>query len=319
MPDRRTIDELSIEELERILLIKKRAARQERVQRLAAQGRLVPGQPLPPDETTARPEGTAGLNGEATGPRRRGIAVAPLKDSAKWRRKRSFEVNWRSVREVTLLVLEVAALIGLIAVLAASFLEARETNKEYAQAREQTPAPTPTPPINVTVLPGGHAPPVGNNTPQPIPEHLQDWVAPQPTVAVAIPTPGSQPPTRIVIPKINVDAPVLEGDDWETLKKGIGHHIGTGNPGERGNVYVSAHNDIYGQIFRRLEELDLGDEVIVYAGPKSYRYVVHEKRIVEPTDVSVMYPTTEPILSLQTCYPFMVNSHRLVVIARLEG
>jgi sortase A len=318
MPDRRTVDELSIEELERILMIKKRAARQERVQRLAAQGRLVPGQPLPPDETAARPEGAAEAGRESARPQRHGMTVEPLEDRAKGRRKRFPPVNWRSVREVTLLVLEVSALIGLIAVLAASFLEARQTNLEYARARERTPAPTPTPPINVTVLPGGHAPPVGDGPPQPVPEHLRDWIAPQPTAVVAIPTPESQPPTRIVIPKINVDAPVLEGDDWETLKKGVGHHIGTANPGERGNVYISGHNDIYGQTFRRLEELDLGDEVVIYAGPKSYRYVVREKRIVEPKDVSVMYPTTEPILSLQTCYPFMVDTHRLVVIARLE-
>jgi len=66
-----------------------------------------------------------------------------------------------------------------------------------------------------------------------------------------------------------------------------------------------------------LEELDLGDEVIVYAGATSYRYIVREKRIVEPEDVSVMYPTTQPILSLQTCYPYLVDTHRLVVIAQL--
>ncbi|OQY21975.1 MAG: hypothetical protein B6I34_06505 [Anaerolineaceae bacterium 4572_32.1] len=315
MSDRRSVEKLSIEELERILAIKKRAARQERVRRLALQGRLVPGQPLPPDE---KPERVSEPDGEAAVSTRPGMTVEPLENGSGWRRKRLFQINWRSAREAVLLVLEVAALIGLVAVLIGSLLEVRKTNQEYAQAREEIPAPTPTPLINVTVLPGGHAPPVGDEPPQPVPEHLRDWVGSQPTRAVAIPTPKSQPPTRIVIPKIGVDAPVLAGDDWESLKKGAGHHSGTANPGERGNVYISGHNDIYGQIFRRLEELDLGDEVVIYAGSKSYRYIVREKRIVEPTDVSVMYPTTEPILSLQTCYPYMVDSHRLVVIARLE-
>ncbi len=310
---RHTVDEMSIEELERVLMIKKRAARQERVRRLAAQGRLVPGQPLPPDEATPRPQDAPTLIGQITSSRRHGVAVEPVENSSGQSTSRS-----RNVRETALLVLEVAALIGLIVVLGGSFLETQKTNREYAQARGKIPTPTSTPPINVTVLPGGHAPPVGDDPPQPVPEHLRNWVAPQPTTAIAIPTPESQPPTRIVIPKIGVDERVLEGDDWESLKKGVGHHVGTANPGERGNVYLSAHNDIYGQIFRRLEELDLGDEVIIYAGPKSYRYIVREKRIVEPTDVSVMYPTTEPILSLQTCYPFMVDSHRLVVIAQLE-
>jgi len=194
----------------------------------------------------------------------------------------------------------------------------RELNREHAQAKGETPTPTPTPIISVSVLPGGHAPPVNDHPPEPVPEHLRDWVVSQPATPITIPTPASQPPTRIVIPKIDVDAPVLEGDDWETLKKGAGHHIGTANPGERGNVYVSAHNDIFGQIFRHLENLDLGDEILVYAGATPFRYVVREKRIVEPTDVSVMYPTTEPILSLQTCYPYLVDTHRLVVIARLS-
>lgn len=319
MSDRRAVDELSIEELERVLMIKKRAARQERVRRLAAQGRLVPGQPLPPDEETSGPADASELSREAVSPHRRGMAVESLEDGPGWRKSRSWRVNWRGVREAVLLVLEVAALVGLVVVLVGSFLEVRKINREYAQAGGETPAPTFTPPINVTVLPGGHAPPVGDGPPQPAPEHLRNWIAPQPTTAVAISTPESQPPTRIVIPKIGIDAPVLEGDNWENLKKGAGHHIGTANPGERGNVYISAHNDIYGQIFRRLEELDLGDEIIIYAGPKSYRYIVCEKRIVEPTDVGVMYPTTEPILSLQTCYPYMVDTHRLVVIARLEG
>jgi len=319
MHDRRTVDELSVEELERILMIKKRAARRERVRRLAAQGRLVPGQPLPPDEEAVGPKDVSGQGEETESSRRHGMVIEPLEDASSWRKGRSFQVNWRSVREAMLLVLEVAALIGLVVVLGGSFLQMREMNEEYAQARGETPTPTPTPLISVAVLPGGHAPPAENGSSQPVPEHLRNWITPQPTMAVAIPTPASQPPTRIVIPKIGVDEPVLEGDDWESLKKGVGHHIGTANPGERGNVYLSAHNDIYGQIFRRLEELDLGDEVVVYAGAKSYRYIVHEKRIVEPTDVSVMYPTTEPILSLQTCYPYRVDTHRLVVIARLEG
>jgi sortase A len=318
MPDRRTVDELSIEELERILLVKKRAARQERLRRLAAQGRLARDRLPLSEEVSPQPTSEVEPGQEATGSRRRSLKVEPLDGRSRAEAGRGLRVNWRGARDAILLVLEVAALVGLIAVLGGSLLEMRKLNEEYAQARGETPTPTPTPIINLSVLPGGHAPPVDGRPPQPVPEHLRDWVASPPTTPVAIPTPASQPPTRIVIPKIDVDAPVLEGDDWETLKKGAGHHVGTANPGERGNVYVSAHNDIFGQIFRRLEELDLGDEVIVYAGATPYRYVVREKRIVEPTDVSVMYPTTEPVLSLQTCYPYMVDTHRLVVIARLS-
>jgi len=317
VPDKRIVDELSIEELERILLIKKRAARQERMRRLADQGRLARGRPLPLEEEPSQPEEgpDPALGMTRT---RRSLAVEPLDDRSDRGTRRRGVLNWRRVREAALLMLEVGALIGLIVVLGGSFLETQKLNREYAQARVETPTPSPTPLISVAVLPGGHAPPVDGGTPQPVPEHLRDWIASRPATPVVIPTPESEPPTRIVVPEIGIDAPVLEGDDWETLKKGIGHHIGTANPGERGNVYVSAHNDIFGQIFRNLEKLDLGDEVIVYAGTKSFRYIVREKRIVEPTDVSVMYPTTQPILSLQTCYPYMVDTHRLVVIAQLS-
>lgn len=318
MTDRRTVDKLSIEELERVLLVKKRAARQERLRQMADQGRLTRGHSLLLEEKHPQPGKEPKSAPETTRPLRRGLTVEPLDDRSASDRRQPLRPNWRRVREAALLTLEVAALVGLIVVLVGSFLEMRELNREYAQARGETPSSTPTPLIDVSVLPGAHAPPVDSDSPQPIPEHLRNWVASDSTTPIAIPTPESQPPTRIVIPKIGVDAPVLEGDSWETLKKGAGHHLGTANPGERGNVYISAHNDIYGQIFRRLEELDLGDEVIIYAGATSYRYVVREKRIVEPTDVSVMYPTTEPILSLQTCYPYMVDTHRLVVIARLS-
>jgi sortase A len=121
-----------------------------------------------------------------------------------------------------------------------------------------------------------------------------------------------------VIPSIHVDVPVVEGDDWEQLKKGAGHHIGSANPGERGNCFISGHNDIYGEIFRDLEDVKMGDLILVYAGEQPYRYRVRATRVVEPDDVSVMYPTSTPILTLLTCYPYMIDSHRLVVIAELE-
>ncbi|MCB0154503.1 MAG: class E sortase, partial [Anaerolineae bacterium] len=124
-------------------------------------------------------------------------------------------------------------------------------------------------------------------------------------------------PTRIIIPKIKVDAPIVSGVTWEDLKKGVGHLPGSAHPGQRGNLYLAAHNDIYGEIFRYLGELEVGDEYFVYGGEQKFRYVVKEKRIIEPTEVEVMLPTTEPVATLQTCYPYLVNTHRLVVIGEL--
>jgi sortase A len=155
-----------------------------------------------------------------------------------------------------------------------------------------------------------------------VPPHLQKWVQPgtaQPVSSanIKVEQQGAAPPSRIVIPKINVDAPIVSNVTWEDLKKGVGHLPGSANPGERGNLYLAAHNDIYGEIFRYLNDLEPGDEYFIYGGEQKFRYVVKEKRIIEPTDVEVMWPTTEPVATLQTCYPYLVDSHRLVVIGEL--
>jgi len=121
-----------------------------------------------------------------------------------------------------------------------------------------------------------------------------------------------------VIKSIGVDAPIVQGDDWEQLKKGVGHHLGTANPGERGNMVLSAHNDIYGEIFRNLERVEPNDEILVYSGNRLFRYVAVQKRIIEPTEVSVMYPTRDPTTTLITCHPYLVDNKRLVVIAELR-
>ena len=62
----------------------------------------------------------------------------------------------------------------------------------------------------------------------------------------------------------------------------------------------------------------LGDEVIVYAGDQPYRYIITTKRIVEPTEVSVLAQTTKPVATLISCFPYMVDTHRIVVVAELQ-
>jgi sortase A len=149
---------------------------------------------------------------------------------------------------------------------------------------------------------------------------LQQWVQTSAIGVSAVPIevkPTTKSPTRILIPKINVDAPVINGVTWEDLKKGVGHLPGSANPGERGNLYLAAHNDIFGEIFRYLEKMEVGDEYFIYAGEQKFRYVVKEKRIIDPTDVEVMLPTTEPVATLQTCYPYLVDTHRIVIIGEL--
>jgi sortase A len=195
-----------------------------------------------------------------------------------------------------------------------------ELNRSTTQTLA-TPTAAPKPLIDLVVLPSGHRPPTvpgGDAAPNPdeIPEHLRSLVqaiTPQP-----IPTQGPEQPTRIVIKSIGVDAPIVQGDTWEQLKKGVAHHLGTANPGERGNMVLSAHNDVYGEIFRYLEKVEPKDEILVYSGSRVFRYVASQKRIIEPTEVSVMYPTSDPTITLITCHPYLVDNKRIVVIAELQ-
>jgi sortase A len=315
MPDRRIVDDLSIEELEQILIVKRRETRAERMRRLQEIGRL-PAEAAIPHEDLA-PVGAVSMAGGQTADltRQRPYDLEPLggKKRAKAPRQRAPRTRWGRFRDGLLLVLEVGALLGLVAILAASLLNLKSLNDEYAQA-SLLPTATPTP-LAGGVLPGEHEPPEEAGS---VPVHLRSLVEGQAPPAIAIPTPGPEAPTRVTIPAINVDALVVQGDSWEQLKLGVGHHLGSADPGERGNMVLSAHDDIYGEIFRRLHELELGDEVIIYAGEQPYRYLVTAKKIVEPTEVSVLASTTKPVATLITCYPYMVDTHRVVVVAELQ-
>ena len=319
MPDRRTVDELTIAELEQILIVRRREARAERMRRLKEIGRLPAEGALPHEDlvafATGADEGVARL--EATEPQHRAFSVEPLEgDRSRKKSRRQARSRTGRARDKLLLVLEVGALVGLVAVLTISLLNLRSLNEDYAEASQ--PAATATTvatPLAMGVLPGGHAPPEEPGT---VPVHLRGLVEGETPPAIPIPTPGPSAPTRIIIPRIGVDALVVEGDSWEQLKLGVGHHLNTADPGERGNMVLAAHNDIYGEIFRHLPDLELGDEIVVYAGEQPHRYIVRAKQIVEPTEVSVLAPTTKPVATLISCYPYMVDTHRIVVVAELQ-
>lgn len=123
----------------------------------------------------------------------------------------------------------------------------------------------------------------------------------------------------IEIPKIKVKDPIVEGVEKSNLKAGIGHVPGTPLPGQPGNCALAGHrNYALKKLFRRLDELENGDEVIIITKTETLRYTVTGKVVVEPDDVSVLQGSKDKsIISMITCTPMYVHSHRLVVFAEL--
>jgi sortase A len=292
--------DLSVHELRRLLIEKRRSGRHERIERFRETGRVVR---LVTDEEESSWEDLRTSTPIGQG-------VVDFEDETKKRGKKTVDGF--------LLTVEILAVLGLIFVLFNGLDILQQLNREVALALEQ-PTLTPTPLIKAVVLPSGHTPPnsPGGSRPntEEIPEHLQPVV--QSYGEIPIPTQGPQHAIRLQIPKINQDVPVVEGDGWEQLKKGVGHYINSANPGEVGNVVLSAHNDIHGEIFRDLDQLEEGDLVILFSERQSYTYVVTDVLIVEPTQVEFLEPTRKPTTTLISCYPYLIDNKRIVVRANL--
>ena len=84
-------------------------------------------------------------------------------------------------------------------------------------------------------------------------------------------------------------------------------------------MVLSAHNDVYGEIFRYLDKLAPGDQVIISTRQRQYVYIVDRTILVEPTAVEVMVSTGSPTVTLISCYPYLVDTQRIVVFARLQN
>lgn len=130
--------------------------------------------------------------------------------------------------------------------------------------------------------------------------------------------PYKQPFARIIIPKINLDAIVVQGVDVDALKLGPGHMEETVYPGEVGNMVISGHRVTYSHPFYYLDELKKGDSIIVCTKTNSYTYYVAGSKVVAPNDVSVIQPTDDKILTLTTCNPRFSARTRLVVVAKMD-
>ncbi len=175
-------------------------------------------------------------------------------------------------------------------------------------------------PVN-TPAPTSAAPPDGGGTPAPPPP-------PKPRMPAA---------THLSIPAIRVDSDIIDvgvsaieidGQKafiWDVAPYAVGHNFSSANPGEGENIVLAGHDDWQGEVFKNLYKLKKGDEIMVHIGDGEKKYHVDdilllpevgeslEKRV---QNASFIGTTGDERVTLVTCWPYGVDDHRLIVIAR---
>src|SRR6476620_8760053 len=177
----------------------------------------------------------------------------------------------------------------------------KKLDKQYAQevadARAKLATTTTT-----TTLPGTPVPSDGVDIPLPAPK-VGDIVG------------------RISIPKIGLRPKVVVEDalDEEPLTRGPAHYVGTPLPGQKGNVGIAGHRTTYGSPFHDINELENGDKVNISTTYGDFTYTVVDKKIVDPSDTTVLENHGKAMLTLTACHPIWSAEQRIIIIAKLEG
>ena len=119
------------------------------------------------------------------------------------------------------------------------------------------------------------------------------------------------------IPKINIYLPIQHGTDADTLERAAGHVVGTSLPvgGASTHAVLSAHSGMASsKLFSDIDQLKLGDAIFVHVLGDTLAYEVDSINTVVPTDTSLLQiEDGKDYVTLVTCTPFGVNTHRLLV------
>jgi sortase A len=169
-----------------------------------------------------------------------------------------------------------------------------------------------------------------------LPVYAATSIAPAPIVIPSPPTPAGQPPDRLVIPRLHLDAPVeavgmtpsqeLPGlVEWAVPDHRAAGWLNTSAAwSQAGNTVLAGHHNIKGEVFRDLWTLQAGDRIDLFAGERVQHYVVSEVLLLpekgQPVAVRLAHtryiqPTDDERLTLVTCWPYENNTHRVIVIA----
>jgi sortase A len=122
---------------------------------------------------------------------------------------------------------------------------------------------------------------------------------------------------RISIRAIKANFVLVNGTDTAALRKGPGIYDDVPFPGAPGTTAIAGHRTTYLAPFRRIDQLERGDEVVVEMPYGRFTYEVEKTRIVAPTEVSVIHRVQYDRLVLSACHPLYSAAKRIVVFARL--
>lgn len=152
------------------------------------------------------------------------------------------------------------------------------------------------------------------------------------------PTPIPGQPLHLSIPAIQLNADITDVGlvpvqvdgatyfQWQVPSEHkVGWHDTSARLGQPGNTVLNGHHNIYGEVFRHLVDLKVGDQIIISDSTQSHTYTVTETKILEERDQPLevrlenaawINPTTDERVTLVTCWPYTDNSHRVIVVAK---
>jgi sortase A len=202
---------------------------------------------------------------------------------------------------------------------AAPRLIARPNETLLERLAERVAQPTPSP------APSATAQPTSQPTPEPTPPPQATPAPPE----VVLPRLAAT--DRVVIPRIGVDSKVIDvgvlpSGEMDTAAFAVGRLYSSAQAGDPGNAVLAGHNDVEGEVFRRLAELRPGDVIILYRGETAFRYRVQLRTVVREDGATMaqrlenarwMDPTDGPTCTLISCYPYRVDTHRVIVRGQL--
>jgi sortase A len=123
---------------------------------------------------------------------------------------------------------------------------------------------------------------------------------------------------RIIVPRLSLNAVIVQGTDTSSLQKGPGHYPNTPFPGEGGTVGIAGHRTTYLAPFRHIDSIKPDDHVTLEMPYATFTYRVQKSEIVDPSKVEIVHKVGYERLVLTACHPLYSAAQRYAIFARLS-